>query len=54
MQKIWVWCTIQGISMLCLVNVVTMMVIGADIGAFDIHDTTQGTCICQVELFLKT
>jgi hypothetical protein len=29
------WCTIQNIFMLCVVSVVTMMVIGAKIGAHD-------------------
>jgi hypothetical protein len=38
--------------MLCVVSVV--IVIGANIGSLDIHDKTQGTCICQVELFLNT
>jgi hypothetical protein len=32
---VWMWCTMQSISMLCIVNVVTMMVIGADIGTHD-------------------
>ncbi len=27
------WCTIQGIFVLCVVNVVTTMVIGTNIGA---------------------
>jgi hypothetical protein len=30
------WCTIEGISILCVVSVVTMMVIGADIGVHNI------------------
>jgi len=33
---VWMWCTIQGISILCVVNVVTMMVIGADIRVHNI------------------
>jgi hypothetical protein len=32
---IWMWCTIHIISMLCVVSVVTMMVISANIGAHD-------------------
>jgi hypothetical protein len=32
---IWMWCTIHDISMLCVVNVVTMMVISANIGTHD-------------------
>jgi hypothetical protein len=30
---VWMWCTIQGIFMLCVVSVATMMVIGANIRA---------------------
>jgi len=29
---VWIWCTIQSIFMLCVVNVMTMMVISVDIG----------------------
>jgi hypothetical protein len=30
------WCTIQGIFMLCVVSVVIAVVIGADVGTHDI------------------
>jgi hypothetical protein len=32
---VWMWCTIQGIFLLCVLSVVTMMVIGIDIGTHD-------------------
>ncbi len=32
---IWMWCTIHGIFMLCVVSVVIMMVINANVGAHD-------------------
>jgi len=32
---VWMWCTIQGIFMLCVMNVVTTMVISTDIGTHD-------------------
>jgi len=32
---VWMWCTIQGIFMLCVVSVVIMMVINVDIGMHD-------------------
>ncbi len=28
---VWMWCTIQGISMLCVISVMTMIVIGVDL-----------------------
>jgi hypothetical protein len=31
-EVVWMWCTIPGISRLCVVNVVTTMAIGTDIG----------------------
>jgi hypothetical protein len=34
-MKVWMWCTIQYIFMLCVMSVVTTMVIGANIGTHD-------------------
>jgi hypothetical protein len=35
---VWMWCTIQSIYMLCIVNVVTMIVISTNIGTHNFHE----------------
>jgi hypothetical protein len=49
------WCTIQGIFMLCVVNVVKTMVISSDIGSHDrlpnIEGAIDGTRIMIFEPF---
>ncbi len=48
-QSCWMWCTIQGIFMLRVVNVVTSMVIGIDIGVHDRYCTPH---LLAIEFFL--
>jgi len=48
-QSCWMWCTIQGIFILCVVSVVTSMVIDIDIGAHDKYCTPH---LLAIEIFL--
>ncbi len=32
---IWMWCTTKGVSVLCVVSAMTMIVVGANIGAHE-------------------
>jgi hypothetical protein len=46
---VWMWCTIQGVSVLCVVSVMTMIVVSVDIGAHD-KDGTKG---CHDKLYIN-
>jgi hypothetical protein len=35
--KVWMWCTIYGIYMLCVICVMTTIVVSVDIGTHDNH-----------------
>jgi hypothetical protein len=45
----WMWCTIQGVSVLCVVSVMTMIVVNINIGAHD-KDGTKG---CHDKLYIN-
>jgi hypothetical protein len=32
---IWMWCTTKGVNVLCVVSVMTMIVVGVNIGAHE-------------------